>query len=62
MTRALSACLLLLLAVPAAPGCKANMGEPWGTKRTERWVFMGWDCRPAWPLEKPHNHNNFVAI
>jgi hypothetical protein len=29
-----------LRAAPAAPGCKANIGEPWGTKRTGRVVFM----------------------
>jgi hypothetical protein len=29
------------MAAPAAPGCKANMGEPWGTNKTGRCVVMG---------------------
>src|SRR5574343_797749 len=48
-------------AAPAAPACKANIGEPWGTKRTGRSGFMGMDCRRQTGFEKPSNHNIFVA-
>ena len=29
-----------VMAAPAAPGCRANMGEPWGTNKTERMEVM----------------------
>jgi hypothetical protein len=49
------------MAAPAAPGCRANMGEPCGTKRTERIEFMEQNFKRLNTDKKPTNQEIFVA-
>jgi hypothetical protein len=37
-----------LMAAPAAPGRRANMGEPWGTNKMGRGVGMVMDNSKFW--------------
>jgi hypothetical protein len=47
------------MAAPAAPGCKANMGEPWGTNKTERCVVMS--VRGQW-FEKDNGQRRGLCV
>ena len=45
-------CATRAMAAPAAPGCRAKVGAPWGTKRTLRAVSMVDGLSMGWTVER----------